>query len=175
MDIKTFLVFIVILAIFLGGQLVAAVSLIVLAFAIYLGQRNALCTDEDGFTDAPEIRRDDAKVPDEPPSYSHVELSGAAPLPAGQGAAPLPAGQGAVYGGDIDQPDGAPTVGQPCAMESSTSGFDADEKTVHNARLRNEPTRVTAGTMRRQKMIDPYVREDLETDEASIWWGRHEY
>ena len=35
--------------------------------------------------------------------------------------------------------------------------------------------RVTAGTMRRRRALDPYLREELEEAEDRVWWGRHEY
>jgi len=33
---------------------------------------------------------------------------------------------------------------------------------------------VTAGTMRRQRDMDKYLREEVAEAEERYWWGRHE-
>ncbi len=59
--------------------------------------------------------------------------------------------------------------------EENSAGLDIDEKNTYQARGRNDHTRVVAGTMNRRRMVDPYMREELEEEEASLWWGQHEY
>lgn len=50
--------------------------------------------------------------------------------------------------------------------------FDADRKTVEHGRWRNNPDRVVEGVANRKNAIDYYVREELDSEESTPWWGR---
>jgi len=58
--------------------------------------------------------------------------------------------------------------------DEANAHFDGDENVTLQARARNDPTRVWAGAYRLKAHFDPYVREELEEEEDSYWWGRHE-
>ena len=58
--------------------------------------------------------------------------------------------------------------------EANDMEQDADESNINQVRSRNDPTRVTAGTMNRRRFLDPFLREELEQEENKRWWGRHE-
>jgi len=59
--------------------------------------------------------------------------------------------------------------------EANDEELDGDERMANQGTARNDATRVTAGTMNRRRTLDKYFRENLDEDENSRWWGRHEY
>ena len=64
----------------------------------------------------------------------------------------------------------------PCIDdEAHGANIDGDELNVYHARSRNDNTRVIAGTIRRKEFMDRFLREELEEEEDSRWWGRHEW
>jgi hypothetical protein len=70
----------------------------------------------------------------------------------------------------------APFAEGPCLDDDSYGGMmDADEAYAVQIRSRNDPTRVAAGIIRRKEFMDAYLREELEQEEDSRWWGRHEW
>jgi hypothetical protein len=87
-------------------------------------------------------------------------------------------------GDDADEAYGNPYSGnrvwRPAAAgadyddEANDAEMDADELNAYQGRSRNDPDRVAAGTMNRRKMMDPYLREEVEEAEDRQWWGRHE-
>ena len=69
----------------------------------------------------------------------------------------------------------APETAGPCADgEANADDIDADEANTDPVRSRNDPVRITAGTMRRQSDMDRYFREEVLEAEEREWWGRHE-
>jgi hypothetical protein len=69
----------------------------------------------------------------------------------------------------------APETAGPCADgEANADEIDLDEKNTYQVRSRNDPVRITAGTMRRQSEMDRYFREEVLEAEERVWWGRHE-
>jgi hypothetical protein len=63
----------------------------------------------------------------------------------------------------------------PCLDdEANDDEIDGDERVTYQARARNDATRVTAGTMNRRKMMEPYLSEEVLEAEEREWWGRHE-
>ena len=69
----------------------------------------------------------------------------------------------------------APETAGPCADgEANADDIDADEANTYQVRSRNDPVRITAGTMRRQIEMDRYFREEVLEAEDREWWGRHE-
>jgi hypothetical protein len=69
----------------------------------------------------------------------------------------------------------APTGDAPCLDdEANDAEIDGDERINYQSLSRNDATRVTAGTMNRRRELDPYFREELDQEEDSRWWGRHE-
>jgi hypothetical protein len=69
----------------------------------------------------------------------------------------------------------APAAAGACPDdEANDDELDGDERITYQQRSRNDSTRVTAGTMNRRKMLDPYLRGEVEEEEDSPWWGRHE-
>lgn len=87
-------------------------------------------------------------------------------------------------GDNVFAPDGNPfslnRVGAPHAAsacfddEANDDELDGDERINYQARSRNDPTRVTAGTMNRRCDLDKYLREEVEEEDDREWWGRHE-
>jgi hypothetical protein len=87
-------------------------------------------------------------------------------------------------GDNVFAPDGNPfnlnRVGAPYAAsacfddEANDDELDGDERINYQARSRNDPTRVTAGTMNRRCDLDKYLREEVEEEDDREWWGRHE-
>lgn len=70
----------------------------------------------------------------------------------------------------------APYAAGPCIDDEAYGGaLDADESNALQVRSRNDQERVVAGTIRRKAFLDPYLREELEEEEDSRWWGRHEW
>lgn len=68
-----------------------------------------------------------------------------------------------------------PAAASPCVDdEANDAEMDADELNTYQARSRNDQTRVDAGTMRRRRDLDKYLREEVESSENLWWWGRHE-
>lgn len=53
--------------------------------------------------------------------------------------------------------------------------MDSDRKTVEHVRWRHDPHRVAAGVMDRKRLMDKYVREELDEEEDSQWWGRWDH
>jgi hypothetical protein len=69
----------------------------------------------------------------------------------------------------------APESAGPCADGEANGDFlDADEQNTYQVRSRNDPVRITAGTMRRQRDLDRYLREEVLEAEVRMWWGRGE-
>jgi hypothetical protein len=69
----------------------------------------------------------------------------------------------------------APEAASPCTdVEANADDIDADEANTYQVRSRNDPVRMTAGTMRRQIEMDRYFREEVLEAEERVWWGRHE-
>lgn len=58
--------------------------------------------------------------------------------------------------------------------EANDDELDGDERMNYQARSRNDPTRVTAGTMNRRRDLDKYLREEVDEEDDREWWGRHE-
>jgi len=89
---------------------------------------------------------------------------------------PYSAAMSAPYGNPFD----LDSMGSPAAAradfddEANNDEMDGDERITYQQRSRNDPTRVTAGTMNRHKMLDPYLRGEVEEEADSPWWGRHE-
>lgn len=68
-----------------------------------------------------------------------------------------------------------PAAASPCIDdEANDAEMDADELNTYQARSRNDQTRVDAGTMRRRRDLDKYLREEVDQYEDQWWWGRHE-
>jgi hypothetical protein len=53
--------------------------------------------------------------------------------------------------------------------------LDFDEKNAYQSLGRNDPYRPINGIMNREKMMDPYLREELEEASKKEWWGNGEY
>jgi len=69
----------------------------------------------------------------------------------------------------------APSAAGACIDdEANDDALDGDERMNYQARSRNDPTRVTAGTMNRRRDFDKYLREEVEEEDDREWWGRHE-
>lgn len=69
----------------------------------------------------------------------------------------------------------APRAAGPCTDdEANNDEYDGDDRIARSGLTRNEPTRVTAGTINRKRDLDPYLREEVEEYEDLNWWGRHE-
>ena len=68
----------------------------------------------------------------------------------------------------------APAAAPPCADDDALAIHDADELNAYQARARNDPDRVRAGALRRKAFVSHYVKEELDEQEDSQWWGRHE-
>ena len=89
---------------------------------------------------------------------------------------PYSAAMSAPYGNPFD----LDSIGSPAAAradfddEANNDEMDGDERITYQQRSRNDPTRVTAGTMNRRKMLDPYLRGEVEEEADRPWWGRHE-
>lgn len=63
----------------------------------------------------------------------------------------------------------------PCVDdEANDNEIDGDEKMAYQGSVRNDATRVTAGTINRRRDMDKYFREEVEEAEEREWWGRHE-
>ncbi|HVE12445.1 MAG TPA: hypothetical protein VNI01_03540, partial [Elusimicrobiota bacterium] len=85
---------------------------------------------------------------------------------------------------DADPPEGnpsnlgrvaAPWAAPPCVDDEANSAeMDVDEGAARSALTRNDPTRPAAGTIRRKKFLDPFLREEVEEFEDLPWYGRHE-
>lgn len=70
---------------------------------------------------------------------------------------------------------GAPHAASACFDdEANDDELDGDERINYQARSRNDPTRVIAGTMNRRCDLDKYLREEVEEEDDREWWGRHE-
>jgi len=84
--------------------------------------------------------------------------------------------ESAPYGNpfDTDRIASPQAAGANLDDEANDDELDGDERNAYQVRSRNEHARVTAGTMDRRKMLDPYFREELDQEEDSHWWGRHE-
>ena len=62
----------------------------------------------------------------------------------------------------------------PCVDDDAIAIYDGDELNAYQVRSRNDPTRVWAGVFRRKALMDRYVREELDEQEDTRWWGRAE-
>lgn len=51
---------------------------------------------------------------------------------------------------------------------------DGDELLVYQARSRHDPWRLAAGIERRTPAINKYIRDELDEEENTVWWGRRE-
>lgn len=60
------------------------------------------------------------------------------------------------------------------AYDDNDDELDGDERMNYQSRSRNDPIRVTTGTMNRRQDMDKYLREEVEEEEDRVWWGRHE-
>ncbi len=70
---------------------------------------------------------------------------------------------------------GAPRAAGECLDdEANDDELDGDERMNYQANSRNDPLRATAGSMNRRRDLDKYLREEVEEEEDSRWWGRHE-
>jgi len=58
--------------------------------------------------------------------------------------------------------------------EANDEDIDGDEANTYQVRARNDMVRATAGTMRRLRDMDKYLREEVAEAEDRYWWGRHE-
>ena len=58
--------------------------------------------------------------------------------------------------------------------EANDEDIDGDEANTYQVRARNDMVRATAGTMRRRRDMDKYLREEVAEAEDRYWWGRHE-
>lgn len=66
-------------------------------------------------------------------------------------------------------------LSEPCIDdEANTDEIDGDERMNYQSLSRNDPTRPTIGTMNRHRNVDYMVREELDYEEDSRWWGRDE-
>ncbi len=75
---------------------------------------------------------------------------------------------------DLDR-IGSPAAAAPCVDDEAAGGpLDGDELLAVQARSRNDDTRVRAGTIRRKAFMERFLTEELEEEEDSRWWGRHE-
>jgi len=68
----------------------------------------------------------------------------------------------------------SPQAAAPCIDDDAIAIYDGDELNTYHARARNDPERVWAGIYRRKALVDQYVREELDEQENSQWWGNHE-
>ena len=70
----------------------------------------------------------------------------------------------------------APPAADACIDdEANDAEMDGDELMSFHGYARNDPERVTAGTMNRRRDLDKYLREEVTESEDREWWGRHEY
>ena len=53
--------------------------------------------------------------------------------------------------------------------------LDYDEQNANQSLTRNDPYRPINGIIQRIKMVDPYLREELEKESKKEWWGNGEY
>lgn len=68
-----------------------------------------------------------------------------------------------------------PAAAGPCVDDmADDSELDGDEQITYQVRARNDPTRVTAGSIDRKNWFSQYVDEELGQAEARVWWGEHE-
>lgn len=71
---------------------------------------------------------------------------------------------------------GASHAADACIDDEANYGeLDGDELMNYQARSRNDPTRVAAGTMNRRRDLDKYLREEVDEEDDREWWGRHEH
>lgn len=65
----------------------------------------------------------------------------------------------------------------PCnTWQNASVEMDADELLARRARLVDDGSKARAGVNKnRTKLVDSMVRDELNAEEDSIWWGRHEY
>ena len=59
--------------------------------------------------------------------------------------------------------------------ESNNDILDGDERISANSLSRNDNVAVIAGSMKRTSDLDKYMREEVEQEEDSRWWGNNEY
>ena len=118
---------------------------------------------------------------DEAPAMGHADLT-VAGGPGGPAAYPAwgPPGEPLSRDGtprgnpfDTDRIASAPAAG-PCVDDDALAIHDGDELNTYQARSRNDMTRVWAGIYRRKSLMDRYVREELDEEEDTRWWGRAE-
>lgn len=92
------------------------------------------------------------------------------------------AGQGADYGPDwfpygnpydTDRIAGVLAAG-PCVDDEAVAVFDADELNTYQVRSRNDPYRLAAGALRYKEQLAQYTSSELDEEQDSRWWGRHE-
>ncbi len=69
----------------------------------------------------------------------------------------------------------APASADACVDdEANDDEIEGDERMAYQGLARNDPERVIAGIMNRRREFDPYIREELLSEENRPWWGRHE-
>jgi hypothetical protein len=103
------------------------------------------------------------------PVYTPVSASGAD--------GPIPAVDAPFYHNRLSTRAEPPFGSDPEGLPAEAVGnFDADRLMVEHSRWRSDiPHRQTAGIHRRKDLMDKYVREELDEEEATPWWGRGEY
>jgi hypothetical protein len=68
-----------------------------------------------------------------------------------------------------------PPSAQACGDDEADDGdMDADENAVYSGLYRNDASRVEAGIYNRRRVLDRYLRGELDHHEDRPWWGRHE-
>jgi hypothetical protein len=50
--------------------------------------------------------------------------------------------------------------------------YDGDEQNTYQVRARNVPERVWGGALKRQSVVNRYVKEELDEEEDRVWWGK---
>jgi hypothetical protein len=124
------------------------------------------CEGAESFETYPGAIAPDAETDSE---GADVGLFGAAPAGDDSGEAATGDDSGAAATGDA----GDDAADDAAAAEKQTPA-DGDRLMRRSALSRNDPTRVTAGTMRRRRDLDEYLREEVEAEEGRDWWGRDE-
>ena len=73
---------------------------------------------------------------------------------------------------NISAPYATPTM---VTKELNADTLDFDEKNANLSLMRNDPYRPINGIMNRESWIDPFLREELKSEENKEWWGAGEY
>ena len=59
--------------------------------------------------------------------------------------------------------------------ELNADTLDFDEKNANFSLMRNDPYRPINGIMNRDKFMEPFLLEELKSEENKAWWGVGEY